>query len=267
MKRATLVSRLGHAARTIISKRSLLVPVSAAFALTLVQPGIALASSSGEIVEKALAFDTRTENSFTSAALVSPRFVDPAAARSADAYRISYNGTALMLPGASKTVKYVAPKPVQQSAPVFVPATVQLAAAPVSKPAPKPAPAAKAPTDGRTELGDQIAIRWGGKYKAGSFALGNCTWYAANYRDGVDFLGNGGQWYANARAAGYNVGSKPVKDAIFVTSESWSGHVGIVAEVYSDGSFLTKEMNFAGYNVVSSRVIHAGFGSLIGFVY
>lgn len=265
------------------SKRALLIPVAAAFVFTLTQPVVTLASSDeGTIVERALTASTAPTNSFVSAALVSPSLPDQDALLATSTYRLSYAGTALLVPGASKTIKYVAPAPAPKPAPVEqpAPAQIQLAAAtpaPAPKPAAKPAPAPTpkpepepTPTDGRKPIGDQDQpLQWmGGQYKAGSaFPYGFCTYFVAQYGGGVRWLGDGGQWYANAQAAGNPVGQTPRKGAIFVTSESGWGHVGVVIEVKSNGNFVTKEMNYAGFGVISSRELSPNFGPLIGFIY
>lgn len=291
MNSATSLGR----ATSILRKRTILLPIAGAFALTLLQPIAAYASGPEVITEKAISYSYTSAseftagqslriNGFSSAALSSQYLPDANALSGASSYRLSYAGTALMSPGASKTVKYVKPAPKPEPEPVVeeAPAKIQLAATvaapaptPVAKPAPTPAPVPTPEPEPvsqageRVPLGEQEApIRWGGWAKAGAqFPYGYCTYFAAQYRGGVDFLGNGGQWYANAKAAGYNVGSTPRKDAIFVTTESGVGHVGIVIQVNSDGSFVTKEMNYNGFGVISSRTLSPSYPALIGFIY
>lgn len=182
--------------------------------------------------------------------------------------RLSFAGTALVAPGAMKTVKKPEPEPEPVPEPiveeVVVPtsAPVQVAAAPAPAPVAKPAPKSPQPLPDTSG----IAIRWGGANKAGGwFPYGYCTYQAALDRGGVDFGGNANQWLGNARAAGYNTGSVPVVNAIFVTAESGWGHVGTVIKVNSDGSFVTREMNYVGFGVVSSRTLRPS--QTLGFIY
>jgi len=63
-----------------------------------------------------------------------------------------------------------------------------------------------------------------------------CTWYAwkmAYERTGVALpgLGNGGEWYDNARNHGYSVGTTAVANCIAVWTDSGFGHVGFVESV------------------------------------
>jgi len=104
-----------------------------------------------------------------------------------------------------------------------------------------------------------------GQY-ANSFPYGWCTWYAASRRY-VPWSGNAGDWYWNAQAMGYAVGSVPQPGAIVVLRESWWGHVAIVEAVYG-GSFLISEMNgVAGWGVVGTRILPSNYGAIVGFIY
>ena len=107
-----------------------------------------------------------------------------------------------------------------------------------------------------------------GPYPATGFPAGWCTYYVATKRN-VTWRGDAGFWYQNAAAAGYAVGSKPKVGAIMVTWESYLGHVAYVESVNADGSWTVSEMNFVGFDVISTRTIKPGqLGSrLIGFIY
>jgi LysM repeat protein len=109
-----------------------------------------------------------------------------------------------------------------------------------------------------------------GKYTPVGFPWGWCTWYVATRRP-VTWHGNAYEWYGNARAMGFPVGSQPKVGAIMVTTESpiGLGHVSYVETVYSDGSWLISEMNFGMFGVTDQRLIHPGQlrGALIGFIY
>jgi peptidoglycan endopeptidase LytE len=109
-----------------------------------------------------------------------------------------------------------------------------------------------------------------GKYPATGFPWGWCTWYVATRRP-VPWRGNAIEWYGNARAMGFPVGSRPVVGAIMVTTESpiGLGHVAYVEQVYPDGSWLISEMNYGMFGVTDQRTIRPGQlgGALIGFIY
>jgi surface antigen len=122
------------------------------------------------------------------------------------------------------------------------------AAAPVSRPGPLGAPVTlEAP---------------GGNH----FAYGYCTWYVANRRF-IPWMGNAIDWWPNARAYGYAEGALPAAGAVMVTRESPIGHVAYVESVGGDGSWTVSEMNYSGWNMVSSRTIHPGQVPLVGFIY
>jgi LysM repeat protein len=107
-----------------------------------------------------------------------------------------------------------------------------------------------------------------GPYPATGFPAGWCTYYVATKRN-VTWRGDAGFWYQNAAAAGYAVGSKPKVGAIMVSWESYLGHVSYVESVNADGSWTVSEMNFVGFDVISTRTIKPGeLGSrLVGFIY
>jgi surface antigen len=98
------------------------------------------------------------------------------------------------------------------------------------------------------------------------FAYGYCTWYVANKRY-IPWLGNAIDWWPNATAYGFAEGYAPKVGAVMVTRESGYGHVAYVEAVYGDGSWLVSEMNFVGWDRVSSRTIHPGQVPLVGFIY
>ena len=114
-----------------------------------------------------------------------------------------------------------------------------------------------------------IPLRMGapaGTYGNNRFPWGWCTWYVASRRN-VTWQGDAYQWYGNAQAQGYPVGSTPQAGAIMVTWESGWGHVAYVEAVYGDGSWLVSEMNYAGFGETDQRQIYPGQVPLIGFVY
>ena len=120
-------------------------------------------------------------------------------------------------------------------------------------------------------------VRYGGAYKVTlgapigpyvnpRFPWGWCTWYVSTRRN-VTWVGDAYQWFGNAQAQGYPVGSSPQAGSIMVTWESGLGHVAYVESVNADGSWLVSEANFRGFGVTSQRVIKPGQVPLIGFIY
>jgi len=98
------------------------------------------------------------------------------------------------------------------------------------------------------------------------FAYGYCTWYVANRRY-IPWFGNAIDWWPNAHAYGQPEGMVPKVGAVMVTRESGYGHVAYVESVRADGSWTVSEMNFVGWNLVSSRSIYPGQVPLVGFIY
>jgi surface antigen len=98
------------------------------------------------------------------------------------------------------------------------------------------------------------------------FSYGFCTYYVATRRF-VPWFGDAGQWWPNARAAGYPEGSTPQVGAIMVTRESAIGHVAYVESV-NGNTFTVSEMNFTAWNVVDRRTITLGGPvPIVGFIY
>ena len=105
----------------------------------------------------------------------------------------------------------------------------------------------------------------------GVFDRGYCTWWIAQRR-AVTWLGNANEWYANAQAQGYAVGTQPLPGAILVRQSASAGGDGHVAYVESVNgtSFTVSEMNVSmlgqlttrTYNTVSDPPL-----GLIGYVY
>lgn len=114
-----------------------------------------------------------------------------------------------------------------------------------------------------------------GNVSAGNgYAYGNCTWYAYERRLELgspigSFWGNAATWASFARGSGYEVNSTPRVGSIM--QDSWSaggyGHVAIVESVNADGSIVISEMNYAGWNVVSSRTLSAGEARGYNFIH
>lgn len=138
------------------------------------------------------------------------------------------------------------------------------------EPAPEPAPRrAPAPAVSSSYVRPAVPIAY---QNPSRFPFGQCTWYVAQKRN-VPWNGNAWQWYGNAQAYGYRVGSQPRPGAIQVTWESYYyGHVSYVESVNGDGSWTVSEMNYGGSNGggwgrVSWRRVRPGQVPLIGFIY
>lgn len=89
------------------------------------------------------------------------------------------------------------------------------------------------------------------RYAPGSqgnqYAPGYCTYYVKQMRpDLPNDLGNANQWYSNAKAEGYKVGSKPKVGAVGVSYEGWAGHVVYVQKLKKNGNVVISEMNYMG---------------------
>ena len=108
-----------------------------------------------------------------------------------------------------------------------------------------------------------------------------CAWYAAvispnifPYTDentqSTPFHGNAGQRCANAKAAGFGIGSKPSVGALIVYSNlnSSAGHVGKVIS-YNAGSdsLVVREMNYLGKFIVDERQEDAGNPKIKCYIY
>lgn len=96
------------------------------------------------------------------------------------------------------------------------------------------------------------------------YAYGYCTYYAYNRRAqlGSPIGGNWGNavsWSANARAQGFRVDHTPEAGAVIQNGGGWAGfgHVGIVERVNDDGSLLVSDMNYVGWNIISTRTVPA----------
>lgn len=92
-----------------------------------------------------------------------------------------------------------------------------------------------------------------------SYAAGNCTIGACELADWIpDGLGDGGDWAQNAPSHGLTVTDVPTVASVvcYCRGNGYSefGHVGFVEDVYADGTFLVKEMNFTAFGAYDERV-------------
>lgn len=121
------------------------------------------------------------------------------------------------------------------------------------------------------------SFSWGGDstvYAGNRYAYGYCTYYAFNKRAAAgrpigSNWGNATTWAALASASGFAVNRTPSAGAVFQTSGGWGGygHVGYVESVNPDGSILVSEMNYAGWNRVSSRTISADQVGMFNYIH
>jgi surface antigen len=101
------------------------------------------------------------------------------------------------------------------------------------------------------------------RFGGNGYASGYCTWWAADRRAQIgrpipSNLGNANTWLRIAQSIGYETGADPRVGAVvwFEKPATWAGHVGIVENVFADGSFELSEMNGrAGWGRVSSYVV------------
>jgi len=106
-----------------------------------------------------------------------------------------------------------------------------------------------------------------GPYAVSRFPWGQCTYLVAT-KVQIPFNGNAWQWYGNAQAIGWQVGSTPRPGSVMVTWESRVyGHVAYVEKVNDDGSWIVTEMNWLGVGVIDQRTVKPGQVPLIGFIY
>ncbi|MBC7746480.1 LysM peptidoglycan-binding domain-containing protein [Pedobacter sp.] len=119
------------------------------------------------------------------------------------------------------------------------------------------------------------------RFSANAASVGNrydygyCTWYVYNKRAEVgrsvgSFWGNAVSWAGYAASSGYLVNNTPAVGAVLQQGGSVAGgygHVAFVEQVNADGSIRVSEMNYAGWNVVSSRTIDAGQASAYKYLH
>ena len=94
-------------------------------------------------------------------------------------------------------------------------------------------------------------------FSGNGYSYGYCTYYVASRRSVPSYWGDARNWYYNAQASGFSVGSVPVAGAIAWTGAGYYGHVAYVESV-NGNSVTVSEMNFnGGWNRVSYRTASA----------
>lgn len=88
-----------------------------------------------------------------------------------------------------------------------------------------------------------------------AYGYGYCTWYVKNKRPDIgSYWGDAKNWYNSAISAGYSTGSSPKVGAIGVSFGGEFGHV-IYVEAVNASTVTISEMNYTGWNVMSTREV------------
>ena len=134
-------------------------------------------------------------------------------------------------------------------------------------------PSGERPTAARS--GGSTVSNYGGRGASvgNRYDYGYCTWYAYNRRAQLgrpvgSFWGNASTWASYARGSGYLVNNTPEVGAVMQSGGYGGlGHVAVVESVGADGSVTVSEMNYAGWNVISSRTLSAGQASSYNYIH
>ncbi len=114
----------------------------------------------------------------------------------------------------------------------------------------EPAPVQAAPRARTARVVTTGSSAPAGSSAGNRYVRGYCTWYAKNRRpDLPNNLGNANTWVSRASAQGLSTGSTPRVGAI----GQQGMHVVYVEQVHGDGTITVSEMNWSGWNVISSR--------------
>ena len=142
------------------------------------------------------------------------------------------------------------------------------------KPAPIAQPSRRSSTSSPSSAAGFSFGDGGAVYAGNSYAYGYCTYYAYNKRAAAGKVigsnwGNATTWASLARASGFAVDKTPRAGDVFQSSGGWGGygHVGYVEGVNEDGSIYVSEMNYAGWNRVSTRTISASQVSSFNYIH
>lgn len=94
---------------------------------------------------------------------------------------------------------------------------------------------------------------------AAKFPAGWCTYGVEKIKGSIPWNGNAASWYANAKAMGYGVGSKPKKGAIVVFPGPDSrGHVGVIVNSSTKDPAMKSMNDLDGLGRYTTRSI-SGF--------
>lgn len=138
----------------------------------------------------------------------------------------------------------------------------------------KPAPRSTARA---TATPRSASFSWGGGsvvFAGNRYAYGYCTYYAFNRRAELgrpigSNWGNATTWASLAAASGFRVDKTPAVGAIIQNTGGWGGygHVGVVERVNPDGSILVSDMNYAGWNRISTRTVSASQVGIYSYIH
>ena len=101
-------------------------------------------------------------------------------------------------------------------------------------------------------------------FRANGYSFGYCTYYVAGRRPIPNGWGDARNWYYNAQFSGFRVGRTPAVGAVAWTPRGYYGHVAYVEQV-NGSQVLVSEMNYAGWNRVTSRWVH--YSEFGGYIY
>jgi len=91
-----------------------------------------------------------------------------------------------------------------------------------------------------------------------TYSWGNCTFFAKQQLGWVpNGLGNANTWDDRAPSYGLGVYSTPIVGAVAQTDAGYYGHIAVVRAVHADGTVSISEMNYQGFNVISTRTAPA----------
>lgn len=93
-------------------------------------------------------------------------------------------------------------------------------------------------------------------YDYSTYPVGECTWGVKQLAPWVgNYWGNGGDWAASARAAGFRTGTTPVVGAVAVWTGGYFGygHVALVVAVESDTRIQVMESNMMGRRYIDNH--------------
>jgi surface antigen len=110
-------------------------------------------------------------------------------------------------------------------------------------------------------------------YGYNGYDFGYCTWHASNRRAAVGKpipanLGNASTWKSRAQFAGLATGSTPQQYAVLWHPPfDYYGHVAFVEEMYPDGSILVSDMNYGGWNRITTRTLTPAQAAAYQYIY
>ena len=123
------------------------------------------------------------------------------------------------------------------------------------------------------EAAENLGFYTGGPIEGNTYAWGNCTYWTFAMRLWAGYpiptgWGNANTWDDRAIRDGYLVNQTPAVGAIFQTDDGEYGHVAYVKAVNPEnGTWTISEMNYAGYNIVSTRTFNSEAATNYSFIH